>query len=127
VNTLTELRGRVSVIYASSFFHLFNEEKQFELGERLASLLDPSPGSIIFGSQGGIPVKGQPNDIFPELFCHSPESWIKMWEEGIFKKGQVKATAALVEMSMAAERFGVAHPVAKDAKFYALSWSVELL
>jgi hypothetical protein len=127
VNTLTELRGRVSVIYASSLFHLFNEEKQFELGERLASLLDPSPGSLIFGSQGGMPVKGQPNGVFPEMFCHSPESWIKMWEECIFEKGQVKATAALVEISMAAERYGVARPVAKDAKFYALSWSVQRL
>jgi len=52
VNTLTELRSHISVIHASCLFHLFNEEKQFELGRRLVALLDPRPGSIVFGSHG---------------------------------------------------------------------------
>lgn len=48
VNSLTELRGHVSAITTSSFFHLFGEEKQFEVCKRLAALLDPRPGSIIW-------------------------------------------------------------------------------
>lgn len=127
VETLTELRGHISVIHNSSLFHLFNEEKQLELGQRLAALLDPRPGSIIFGSHGGMPSKGQRNEVFPKMFCHSPESWVQMWEEQIFQKGQVKASASLVEMSMAAERLGVTDLVGGGAKFYGLAWSVERL
>ena len=49
VTTLTELRGHISAVHASSFFHLFDEEKQFDLAKRIGSLLDLRPGSIIFG------------------------------------------------------------------------------
>ncbi|EKM60738.1 uncharacterized protein PHACADRAFT_84487, partial [Phanerochaete carnosa HHB-10118-sp] len=58
LTSLTPLRGRVSVIYASSFFHLFDGERQSELASRLASLLVPAPGSFIFGSHIGRPEKG---------------------------------------------------------------------
>jgi len=127
VNTLTELRGRISAIHASSFFHLFNEEKQFELGKRLAALLDPRPGSIIFGSHGAMPVKGQRPGTFTRMFCHSPESWTQMWEEQIFEKGQVRVSAALKELNMVVERRERAVPVEEGTKFYWLAWSVERL
>jgi hypothetical protein len=127
VKTLTELRGHVSVIHASSFFHLFDEEKQFELAERVASLLDPRPGSIIFGSHGGMPVKGQREGILRKAFSHSPESWTELWEEQIFKKGQVKVTTRLVEVDMAAERLDRVFPLAAGMKTYWLLWSVERL
>ena len=127
VNTLTELRGHISVIHASSLFHLFNEEKQFELGKRLAALLDPRPGSIIFGSHGAMPVKGHRPGTFTKMFCHSAESWTRMWEEEIFKKGQVKADTFLKELDMAVERKERAVPVEVGTKFYWLAWSVERL
>ena len=127
VNTLTELRGHISVIHASSLFHLFNEEKQFELGKRVAALLDPRPGSIIFGSHGGMPVKGQRQGIFRKMFCHSSETWAQMWEEQIFEKGQVKVNTVLREANMMAERLGRAIPIEQGAKFYVLAWSVERL
>jgi hypothetical protein len=126
VNTLTELRGHISAIHASSLFHLFNEEKQLELGKRLAALLDPRPGSIIFGSHGGMPVKGQPSATFRRMFCHSPESWIQLWEEQIFEKGQVKVNAALWELNVISEKEGTAS-VDNGTKFHWLSWSVERL
>jgi len=103
-NTLTELRGHISVIYASSFFHLFDEGKQFDLAKRIGSLLDPRPGSIIFGAHGAAPVKGQREGSFRKAFAHSPESWTELWEEQVFEKGQVKVTTALVEVDMVAER-----------------------
>jgi hypothetical protein len=104
VNTLTELRGHISVIHASALFHLFGEEKQFELGKRLAALLDPRPGSIIFGSHGAMPVKGQSQSFFLKMFCHSPESWTQMWEEQIFEKGQVKVNTVLMDMTAIVEK-----------------------
>ncbi|KAF7779044.1 hypothetical protein Agabi119p4_3389 [Agaricus bisporus var. burnettii] len=36
--SLTPLQGHISVIHASSFFHLFDEEKQLALAKQLASL-----------------------------------------------------------------------------------------
>ena len=45
LTTLTPLTGRLSAIHASSFFHLFPEDKQFEMAKRLASLLSPEAGS----------------------------------------------------------------------------------
>ena len=127
VNTLTELRGHISVIHASGLFHLFSEEKQFELGKRLAALLDLRPGSIIFGSHVGMPVKGQRQGNGPKMFCHCPESWTEMWEEQIFEKGQVKANTVLKEIDMAVERLERAVPVQGGVKFYLLAWSVERL
>ena len=122
VKTLTELRGHISVIHASSFFHLFNEDKQFELAKRVASLLDPSPGSIIFGVHGGTPVKGARKLFNVEGFRHSPESWTELWEEQIFKEGQVKVTTSLVEMGGDVETFGTALP--QGEKRWWLFWSV---
>ena len=125
VKSLTELRGHISAIYASAFFHLFNEEKQLEVGKRLASLLDHRPGSIIFGSHGAKPVKGQRGEIFPNMFCHSPESWTQMWEEQIFEKGQVKVNTDLKGVDVSAE--GSAVLVGGGAHSYWLTWSVERL
>ena len=125
MNSLTELRVHISVIYASALFHLFDEEKQFELGKRLAGLLDPRPGSIIFGSHSAGPVKGQSSDPFMKIFRHSPESWAQMWEEQIFEKGQVRVGAVLKELSVTAE--GRMLPVGGGTKLYWLSWSVERL
>ena len=127
MNTLTELSGRISVIHASLLIHLFDEEKQFELARRLATLLDDRSGSMIFGFHGGMPVKGQRNGLFPEMFFHSPESWTKILEGEIFERGQVKATAVLVEMNMPVERLGLGTGPPEGAKFYWLVWSVERL
>ena len=127
VDTLTELRGHISVIHASSLFHLFDEEKQFELAKRLAALLDPRPGSTIFGSHGAMPVKGYREGKFRRMFCHSPESWTQLWEEQIFEKGQVKVNTVLKEVDMAAERLWKGIPVEEGTKFYFLAWSVERL
>ena len=131
---MTELRGHLSVIYASSLFHLFGEEKQFELAKRLAALLDPRPGSIIFGSHAGMPVKGDPHSVFSSMFCHSAESWTEMWEGQVFEKGQVKATTILWEVPENAgwklsnpQDYAGLSPVEKETKFYLLLWSVERL
>ena len=127
VNTLTELRGHISVIHASSLFHLFNEEKEFELGKRLAPLFDPCPGSIIFGSQRGMPVKGQRYGDFQKMFCHFPESWLQMWEEKIFEKGQVKVNIIFREMNITAKKLERAAPVEEGAKNYSPTWSIDRL
>ena len=125
VDTLTELRGHISVIHASALFHLFGEEKQFELAKRIASLLDPRPGSIIFGSHFGSPVKGIGRVVFIEIFAHSPESWKELWEQ-IFEKGQVKVTAALEKMDIVGETENSGLTEGLKTSYW-FSWSIERL
>lgn len=127
VSTLTELRGHISVIHASSLFHLFREEKQFELAKRIASLLDPRPGSIIFGSHAGFTDKCERQGALRRVFVHSPESWTELWEEQIFEKGQVKVTTSLVKVDVAKEGFDRVIPLPEGYQPYWLFWSLERL
>jgi len=125
LTSLNPLRGHVSVIYASAFFHLFDEERQFELARLFAGLLDPRPGSTMFGAHVALPEKGTRTDslfrVNPGMFCHSPESWIEMWEdERVFGKGVVKVDARLHEVSRPARVIGTD----KSKRFYLLIWSV---
>lgn len=105
LTSLNPLHGHVSVIHASSFFHLFDEEKQAHIAQALAGLLSPLPGSIILGSHAGGHAKGsQVHKVGPNkdngsftFFFHSPESWTELWDGQVFKKGTVKVETRLIE------------------------------
>ncbi|KAJ7581195.1 hypothetical protein C8J56DRAFT_1168733 [Mycena floridula] len=104
LTSLTPLQGRISAIHASSFFHLFDEEKQFQLAKQVASLLSPFPGSIIFGIQGGRSEKGFSSFSTSHgnpKFCHAPESWTALWDGEVFSQGTVKVEAGLRETKRA--------------------------
>ena len=92
LKSLTPLNGHVTVIHTSSFFHLFSEEQQLELAQKMAGLLSPVPGSTIFGMHAGLAEKGFSKEgnrrTGGPLFCHSPDSWKELWDGGIFKKGK---------------------------------------
>ena len=99
---------------------LFGEEKQLHLARALAGLLSPEPGSLILGAHGGRPEKGlrvemlRPNSHGVTMFCHSPESWVEMWET-VFEKGTVKVEATLKEV----ERRDLVH-LTEETRFYLL-------
>ncbi|EIN14024.1 hypothetical protein PUNSTDRAFT_59635 [Punctularia strigosozonata HHB-11173 SS5] len=122
LHNLNMLRGHVSVIHASNFFHLFDEPRQKMIGQGLAALLTPGPGGIIYGSQGGRFEKGfrmeVENAAGTYMFCHDPETWVKLWDGEIFPKGTVEVKAELV------------YPEKPDSlgfKFAKLIWSVKRL
>lgn len=103
LTALTPLVGHLSAIHASSFFHLFTEEKQLEAARLVAPLLSPEPGSLIFGGQIGAAQDGvqafkNSHDI--HMFAQSPESWKELWETKVFKPGQVRVDAFLVPMGV---------------------------
>jgi hypothetical protein len=100
LTSLTPLQGFVSVIHATSFFHLFNEEQQLRAARQLATLLSPAPGSLIFGSHLGFPVKGSRSCMVStkEMFCHSPETWQELWDGQVFVKGSVQVDVELREI-----------------------------
>ncbi|KAJ3562191.1 hypothetical protein NP233_g9729 [Leucocoprinus birnbaumii] len=125
LKSLTPLQGHVSVIHISSVFHLFDEERQASLAKRLASLLSPQPGSVIFGRHGGLPQKGLRYDL-PDhpMFCHDPESWKSLWGEQVFEKGTVRVE---VELRLVEDRSVKIFRQEEDSKFYFLVWSVTRL
>ncbi|KAI8985643.1 hypothetical protein BD414DRAFT_462227 [Trametes punicea] len=123
LTSLNPLRGHVSAIHASSFFHLFDEDQQFRVAQALAGLLSPEPGSMILGAHGGRPEKGY--RVIPGLrtmFCHSPQSWTELWDGQIFKTGTVKVETFLRER----ERNDRAD-IAPGTKSHSLAWSITRL
>ncbi|KAJ7227073.1 hypothetical protein GGX14DRAFT_628071 [Mycena pura] len=90
------LQGRLSAIHSASLFHLFGEAMQLELARKLAGLLSPHPGSMIFGCHAGQPTKGYtPASPGKYMFCHTPESWREMWDGEVFEKGSVEVVTHL--------------------------------
>ncbi|KXN88491.1 hypothetical protein AN958_07157 [Leucoagaricus sp. SymC.cos] len=124
LQSLSPLQGHISAIHASSLFHLFDEDKQASLAKRLASLLSPEPGSMIFGSHGGLPEKGNRLEIpNSSMFCHSPESWKDLWDGQVFSKGSVRVDVQLKLI----EKSGLQIFSKGEGKFYLLLWSVTRL
>ncbi|PIL22771.1 hypothetical protein GSI_15465 [Ganoderma sinense ZZ0214-1] len=101
LTSLNPLRGHVSAIHASSFFHLFDEERQAQLARSLACLLSPEPGSMLLGAHRGLVEAGVRKEVRRgnastiQLFGHSPESWKELWDGQVFEKGTVKVDALL--------------------------------
>jgi hypothetical protein len=119
LKSLTPLQGHVSVIHASSLFHLFDEEGHITLAKRLASLLSSEPGSVICGCHRGAPVKTITSDLMGyTMVCHSPESWRELWDGQIFGKGKVKVDAVITNTK---------RDDLHRETFYMLYWSVTRL
>ncbi|TFY61380.1 hypothetical protein EVG20_g7082 [Dentipellis fragilis] len=98
LTSLNPLRGHVSAIHASAFFHLFTSDQQLAITRKFAALLSPQPGSVIFGDHVGLPEPGFfENSEAPgwRIFCHSPQSWTEMWDGEVFPKGTVRVEAYL--------------------------------
>jgi len=73
---LEELTGRVDIIYASYFFHLFEREDQIKAAKRMVTFLRPgNPRSLIFGVNGGPKIEGW------EKYVLSADAWQHVWDE----------------------------------------------
>lgn len=61
---------------------------QLQVAHKLASLLSPESGSVIFGSHRGEKEKGwqrsRTRGAELKIFCHSPVSFKEMWEKEVF-------------------------------------------
>ncbi|PIL24459.1 hypothetical protein GSI_14213 [Ganoderma sinense ZZ0214-1] len=132
LTALNPLRGHVSAIHASAFFHLFDEERQAQLARSLACLLSPEPGSMLIGGHRGLPEAGvwtdgrwrRAGEDGTVRFGHSPESWAALWDGQVFEKGTVRVEAVLREVERAPD---VAGAESGDTKSYNLCWSVTRL
>ncbi|KAG1736113.1 uncharacterized protein EDB91DRAFT_1055814, partial [Suillus paluster] len=114
ITSLNPLRGCVSAIHATVFFHLFKEDEQLRMARAFAVLLSAEPGSVILGAHIGAPEKGP-----VDMFAHNPKSWSAMWNGEVFKEGTVKVDVELMQ-----EKIGTA---GRDERPLALVWSVTRL
>lgn len=80
---LKQLDGKIDIVNATSFFHLFDYDGQVKAAKRVVQLLKPNSGSTIIGRQGGQLEAGNIAHVTKDksVYWHNPESWAKMWEQ----------------------------------------------
>ncbi|KAF1835161.1 hypothetical protein BDW02DRAFT_298696 [Decorospora gaudefroyi] len=80
---LKQLDGKLDIVNAASFFHLWQWDEQVKAAKRVVQLLKPVPGGLLIGRQGGKPEAGSLGNVVKEMnpFWHNPESWAQMWEQ----------------------------------------------
>lgn len=100
---LKGLDGRVSIVHAANFFHLFGWDAQIAAGVRVAKFLEGRAEDVfIFGRQVGsvTPGKGRlasmekPDGV--HQFLHDQESFERLWDE----VGEMTGTKWKVEVDM---------------------------
>ncbi|KAI1752762.1 hypothetical protein F4782DRAFT_499965 [Xylaria castorea] len=88
---LEELMGKIDIIYASAFFHLFEREDQINAAKRMVGFLKPdNQKAMIFGHNGGPKIVGWEKYVLDE------ETWGRMWDE----VGEATGTSWRTEMNV---------------------------
>lgn len=105
VSIYEHIQGDTDIIYASSFFHLFTLEEQFELAMKVVDILRPRAGSMILGRQLGSVRPG----IYPlrkleegKLYRHDVASFTQMWKD----VGDATGTVWSVDAALDEEELG---------------------
>lgn len=82
-STLNSLEGRVDIIGASSFFHLFDWNDQKRIAIRVTRLLKSRPGNLLVGRQIGDEIAGEKvrRSGSGSRYRHNADSWRKFWKE----------------------------------------------
>ncbi|KAI5276330.1 hypothetical protein E4T47_00754 [Aureobasidium subglaciale] len=98
-SALTPLEGKIDIIHASSFFHLFGYEGQKKIARRVVQLLKPQKDSLLVGRQvGNINAHEEESSASGSgnMFLQNVDSWKQMWSEIEEETGtKWKAEAAL--------------------------------
>lgn len=82
-SALTKLEGKVDIIGASSFFHLFSWSDQKKVATRVIKLLRPQKDSLLVGRQIGDEVAGEKTrrSGSGSRYRHNADSWKRFWQE----------------------------------------------
>lgn len=94
-SALDTLKGKIELIHAASFFHLWPLDTQKVAARRVLSLLSPAPGNMIVGRQGGdlkgreiVHGSGKEGEPMKKLYWHNEQTWRTMWEEVAAEAGR---------------------------------------
>jgi hypothetical protein len=92
---LSSLCGKVTMIHAASFFHLFTWTQQLYAAKRLVSFLKRGTrNAVIFGKQVGTLDPSRQVATVPRPYLHDQASFQKLWDE----VGKLTATKWSVHM-----------------------------
>lgn len=112
-NRLDELRGKVTIIYAGSFFHLFNWTQQLFIGKRLVSFLKPSTrNALIYGRHVGTTRPGGSSVSMSSAYLHDCDSFQRLWDE----IGDLTKTKWKVEVEAMGDLASFSHRVEKGSR-----------
>jgi len=107
----------MSIVYAGSFFHLFDWEGQFAMAKRVVELLKPESGSMLLGRQAGNINPGEYTRIGfdgeKKRWRHDSKTWKEMWE----LVGKETSTKWDVHAEMEELRYGKGKFEAGERKF----------
>ena len=84
---LDELQGKIDVVYAANFLHLFDWDNQMKICKRIIKTLKPQKGSMVFGRQTGnvrgreVPSTPRVGDGSAMIWRHDVESFTRLWNE----------------------------------------------
>ena len=127
MKSLTPLQGHVSAIHASLFFHLFRKDEQVYAAKALASLLSPTPGSMIFGRHMSTN-DGTSKDLSLSgnrtVYGFNTEDWKRLWNGEVFKEGSVHVEAELHSADRAKEYADTLYTNAVVGQRQVLVWCV---
>ncbi|KZM22095.1 hypothetical protein ST47_g6788 [Ascochyta rabiei] len=119
---LQQLAGKLDIVHAASFFHLFDWDGQVAAAKKIVGLLNPASDGLIIGRQVG---RSEAGDFTAQVeqtksrYWHSPESWAKLWEQ----VGNETGTKWKVEsefdesVDVFRKRGGMADFIPRDTKF----------
>lgn len=79
---MDELLGKVTLIHAGSFFHLFNWIQQLYVAKRLVGFLKPGvKNALIYGRQMGTSRPGETWTSRASAYLHDQTSFQHLWDE----------------------------------------------
>jgi hypothetical protein len=111
---LTQLTGKMNIIYTGAFFHLFSLEDQEKIAARVVQLLVPLPGSLIIGRQSGSETPGEfsraGDNSSRKHFRHNAESWNELWD----RVGKKTGSSWLVDADLTMPEFTLSGAEAKS-------------
>ena len=86
---MDRLRGKIDVVHAAYFFHLFERAGQVKAAKRVVGFLNPNNQNVVvFGCNGGPKVVGWENYVL------NKKAWQGVWDE----VGEATGTAWRTEM-----------------------------
>jgi SAM-dependent methyltransferase len=78
---LKALEGKMDIVHAGLFLHLFDWPEQVSACERIVQVLKAEPGALVLGQQMGTVTPGRVNHGHRILFKHDASTFKKLWAE----------------------------------------------
>lgn len=78
---LRQLQGKINIIGASLFFHLFDFAQGVAIGTRLVGLLAGDRKGLITGGHVGGLAWEKKHWLGMDMYVHSEDSWRRLWKE----------------------------------------------